>query len=152
MIPLIKNKRGFAARDFIVATLIFSGLLALYVIMVGSIANDYDNTNVIDPEFSEKFDTFSADTERAGEMLDSLQDEGGLSLVGTADLLFFGTFRVISLILESLRAAGSMLVSFPAYFGVPTAITAVFGVLLFTILTVLLVFIIISSVRSGRDL
>lgn len=146
------NKKGWVARDFVVALLLFSGCLALFVLMVGSLANDYDNTNVIDEEFSNKFDKFSNDTERAGEMWEAATGEGGLSLIGTADLLFFSTFRVISLVFSSVVAAGQQIVGFGEFFGIPSEVTSIFGVLIFSILSVIIVFIIISSVRSGREL
>lgn len=149
---MMKNKKGWVARDFVVASLIFSGVIALFVIMIGSLANDYDNTEIIDPEFSEKFDKFSEDTERASEMWESATSEDGLSLVGTADLLFFSTFRVISLVFSSVVATGRQLAGFGEFFGIPTEITSILMVLIFTILTVYIVFIVISSVRSGRDL
>jgi hypothetical protein len=151
MIPQ-NTKKGWVARDFIVAVLLFSGCLALFVVMIGSMSNDYDNPNIIDAEFSEKFDKFSEDTDRAGEMWEAATSEGGLSLVGTADLLFFSTFRVISLIFNSVVAAGQQLAGFGEFFGIPSEITGIFMVLIFSILTVLIVFIILSSVRSGREL
>jgi len=148
----LQNKRAWVARDFIIAMLIFSGSIALYVLMVGSIANDYDNPNIIDTNFSDKFDQFAEDTDRAGEMWNATTSEGGLSLVGTADLLFFSTFRVISLVFSSVVAAGAQLASFGTFFGIPSTISYVFMTLLFGILTVSIIFIIISSVRSGKEL
>ena len=147
-----QNIKGWVARDFIIAMLIFSGTIALFVIMVGSLANDYDNPNVIDPEFSASFDQFSEDTSRVGEMWNATTSEGGLSLIGTADLLFFSTFRVISLVFSSVVASGQQLASFGSFFGIPSEISAVFMVLIFGIITVMIVFIIISSVRSGKEL
>ena len=146
------NKKGWVARDFIIAMLMFSGVLAIWVLMIGSVANDYGNTDVIDPEFSEKFDKFSEETDRAGEMWEAATSEGGLSLVGTADLLFFSTFKVISLVFNSVVAAGQQMAGFGEFFGIPSEISTIFSVLFFTILTVSIVFIIISSVRSGREL
>ncbi len=146
------NKRGWVARDFIIAMLIFSATIALMVIMVGSMANDYDNPNIIDEEFSAQFDKFNEDTATASEMWNATTSEGGLSLVGTADLLFFSTFRVISLIFSSVVSAGSQLADFGTFFGIPTQITAIFMVLIFSALTVYIVFIVISSIRSGREL
>lgn len=147
-----KNKQGWVARDFIVAMLLFSGGIALFVLMVGSLANDYDNPNVIDSGFADKFDRFSEDTARAGEMWNATTSEGGLSLVGTADLIFFSTFRVISLVFSSVVAAGSQIASFGGYFGIPSEVTAIFGVLIFGVLTVLIIFIVISSVRGSERL
>lgn len=146
------NRKGWTTRDFIIGMLLFSGGVALFVMMFGALASDYDKDGIINPDFAEKFDKFESDTERAGEMWDALTSEGGLSLVGTADLLFFSTFRVISLVFNSVVAAGSQIAGFGEYFGIPTEVTAILGVLIFTILTVSIVFIVISSVRSGREL
>jgi hypothetical protein len=146
------NKRGWVARDFVIAMLIFSGVIGLFVVMIGSIANDYDNPNIVDEDFSAQFDKFDEDTARTAEMWNATTSEGGLSLVGTADLLFFSTFRVISLIFNGVVSAGSQMAGFGTFFGIPSSITSIFMVLIFSILTVYIIFIIISSVRSGREL
>ena len=146
------NKKGWVARDFIIAMLVFSGVLAMFVVMIGSVANDYDNTNIISPDFSDKFDKFSENVDTGGEMWAASTGEGGLSLFGTADLLFFSTFRVISLVFSSVVAAGQQMAGFGEFFGIPSEISSIFMVLIFTILTVSIVFIIISSIRSGKEL
>jgi hypothetical protein len=147
-----QNTRGWVARDFIIAMLLFSGSIALFVIMVGSLANDYDNPNVISSDFSTKFDRFSEDNSRIEEMWNATTSEGGLSLIGTADLLFFSTFRVISLVFSSVVASGQQLASFGSFFGLPSEVSSIFALLIFGILTVSIIFIIISSVRSGKEL
>jgi len=146
------NKRAWVARDFIIAMLIFSGGIALFVVMVGSIANDYDNPNIINTEFSNQFDKFEEENARSQEMWNATTGEGGLSLVGTADLLFFSTFRVISLVFNSVSAAWNQLASFGTFFRIPRAVSYIFMTLIFGILTVSIIFIIISSVRSGKEL
>jgi len=146
------NKKGWVARDFIIAMLIFSGVLALFVVMIGSLASDYGNTDVISPEFSQKFDKFSENVDTSGEMWGASTGEGGLSLVGTADLLFFSTFKVISLVFDSVSLAWTQMAEFGTFFGIPSVISNIFVGLIFSILTVSIVFIIISSIRSGREL
>ena len=146
------NKKGWVARDFIIAMLVFSGVLAMFVVMIGSIANDYDNTDIISPDFSDKFDKFSENVDTGGEMWAASTGEGGLSLVGTADLLFFSTFKVISLVFDSVNIAWTQMAEFGEFFGIPSVISNIFVGLIFTILTVIIVFIIISSIRSGREL
>jgi len=146
------NKKGWVARDFIIAMLVFSGVLAMFVVMIGSIANDYDNTDIISPDFSDKFDKFSENVDTGGEMWAASTGEGGLSLVGTADLLFFSTFKVISLVFDSVNIAWTQMTEFGEFFGIPSVISNIFVGLIFTILTVMIVFIIISSIRSGREL
>ncbi len=140
------------AKDFIVAMLIFSGVLALLVVMIGSFANDYDNPNVIDPEFSAKFDKFDNDTARIGSMWSALNAKDGLSLIGTAEVLFSSTLQVISLIFSSVTAAGKQIAGFGEYFGIPTAISQIFLVLIFATLTVYIVFIILNSTKSGTQI
>ena len=146
------NKKGWVARDFIIAMLIFSGVLALFVVMIGSLASDYGNTDVISPEFSQKFDKFSENVDTSGEMWGASTGEDGLSLVGTADLLFFSTFKVISLVFDSVSLAWTQMAEFGTFFGIPSVISNIFVGLIFSILTVSIVFIIISSIRSGREL
>jgi hypothetical protein len=149
---MINNKKAWVTRDFVVAMLIFSGVLGLFVVMIAGVANDYDNPNIIDPAFAEKFDRFTEEQSRATEMWEATSGEGGLSLIGTADLIFFSTFRVISLVFNSVVSAGQQLFGFGEFFGIPSEVSAILGVLIFAILTVLIVFIIISSVRSGKEL
>ena len=146
------NKKGWVARDFIIAMLVFSGVLAMFVVMIGSVANDYDNTNIISPDFSDKFDKFSENVDTGGEMWAASTGEGGLSLVGTADLLFFSTFKVISLVFDSVNIAWTQMAEFGEFFGIPSVISNIFVGLIFSILTVMIVFIIISSIRSGKEL
>lgn len=147
-----KNKKGWTSKDFVIAMLIFSGGIGLFMLMVGSLASDYDNSDVVNEDFSNKFDKFSEDTERAGEMWNATTSEGGLSLIGTTELLFFSTFQVISLIFNGVVAAGQQLAGFGEFFGIPTAVTSIFLVMIFSILTVFIIFTILSSIRSGKDL
>jgi len=146
------NKKAFSTMDFVIAMLIFSGVIALMVLAVGSMANDYDNTDIISADFSNKFDKFENDTARAGEMWDAVSGEGGLSLVGTVEILFFSTFRVISLVLTSIGEAGNQMFGIGDYFAIPSVVSGIFFMLLFSILTVIIIFKILSFVKGGRDL
>ena len=146
------NKKAFSTRDFVIAMLIFSGVIGLLVISVASIANDYDNPNIINPEFSSKFDNFENDTNRAGGMMDAITGEGGLSLVGTVEVVFFSTFRVISLVLSSIGEAGNQLKGIGVFFGIPLIVADLFFILIFSILTVIIIFKILSFIKGGVDL
>ena len=146
----IYNKKGFGAEQFVVTLLIVTGCLSLFVLMVGSAANDYDNTDVIDPAFSEQFDKFSETTDTAGEMYSSLNSEEGLSLVGASELFFTAGFSVISLVFSSITTASTLLFTFPVYFGMSTSASVIMMTLIFTILTVIIVFAIINSLRGNK--
>ena len=146
------NKKAFATMDFVIAMLLFSGAIALLVVAVGSMASDYDNDNVVSTDFSSKFDRFDNDTARAGEMWDAVTGDGGLSLVGTVEILFFSTFRVISLVFTSVGEAGNQLFGFGDYFAIPDAVSGIFFFLIFSVLTVIIIFKVLSFVKGGRDL
>lgn len=139
-------------RDFVIAMVIFSGLIALWTLAVGSMATEYNNENIVNQDFANNFNKFDNDTQRISEMWNATTGEGGLSLVGTADLIFFSTFRVISLVFNSVVAAGEQLFGVGEFFGIPSEVSSIFMVLIFSALTVLIIFIVLSAVRSGSDI
>jgi len=149
---IIQNKKAFSTMSFVVAMLLFSGVLALLILAVGSLANEYENPNVVNEEFAEKFDTFQQDQLRSEEMWNATTGEGGLSLVGSVEILFFSTFRVIQLVFSSVIEAGSQLFNLGEYFGIPSIVSNIFFILLFSALTVIIIFRILSFVKGGRDL
>jgi len=143
------NKKGFTAQNFIVALIIFTGVLSLFVLMIGSAANDYDNTNIIDEQFSEQFDKFDETTELAGDIYSSFNQSGG-SLIGTTELYFTAGFSVVSLIFTSVTTASGILLTFPTYFGFDTTASIIMMTIIFSILGVLIVFTIINSLRGNK--
>lgn len=148
----LTNKKGFSAMDYVVAALIFSGIIALLVVAVGSMASEYENTNVVNEKFAERFDKFENDTFRSEQMWNATTGEGGLSLVGSVEILFFSTFRVIALVFSSVVEAGSQLFGMGEFFGIPTAVSAIFFTLIFAILTTIIIFKILNSVKGTNPL
>ncbi len=130
---------------------LFGGIIALIVIMVGALADNYDNTDVVSEEFADSFDNYEETTQYAGDMFDSASGEGGISTVGTFDILFKSTFAVISLVFTSVENFGGQMLSFVGFFDIPTEVGFVFFGILGALITVMIVFIIISSV-SRRDI
>jgi hypothetical protein len=152
---MIKNKKGFTASSYLVAAIIFSAGIALFVVMVGSLSSDYGNTDIINPEFSDTFDRFDDETDTIGEMWKTIdpEEKKGLSLVtGVFEIFFKGTFTVISLVVSSVAAAGSQIFGFLEYFGIPTEISTIIGTLVFALLTVTIVFVVINAINAKKDL
>ena len=149
---ITQNKKAFSTMNFVVAMIIFSGVLALLILAVGSLANEYENPNVVNEEFAEKFDTFQQDQFRADEMWNASASNEGMTLIGSVEILFFSTFRVIQLVFSSVVEAGSQLFHLGEYFGIPSVVSNIFFILLFSILTVIIIFQILSFVKGGRDL
>jgi len=149
---IIQNKKAFSTMNFVVAMLIFSGVLALFILSVGSLANEYENTNVVNEEFAEKFDTFQQDKFRSEEMWNASTSDEGMTLIGSVEVLFYGTFQVISLIFSSVLEAGAQLFSLGGYFNIPWEVSAIFFGLIATTLSIIIIFQILSFVKGGRDL
>lgn len=147
----LNKKAQFLARDWVVGAILFSGVIALLVLQVGSMVDQYDAQNITSDEFSEKFNKFEDNTDIAKQMWNKTTGEGGLSTVGTFDILFKSTFSVISLVFSSVSLAGTQIFAFTEYFGVPSEVGFLFFSIMMSILSVIIVFIIISSV-SRRDL
>lgn len=145
------NKRGFIARDFVVAAIMFSGILSLIVLSVAAFANDYDNAAIVDPAFSEKFDRFDNNTKRVKEMFEAARTGEGITFAGSFDVLFTSTFTVIQLVFTAVFATGEQLFGFIEFFNIPDDVGGVFFVILLSVLSALMVFIIASAV-SRRDL
>lgn len=135
-----------------IAMLIFSAGIAIFFIMIQSMAVEYDNSNIIDENFNNSFNKFSNYTDKASAMYSNLTTGGGLKFADATELVFTGSFTVISLVFASVDIASSQLANFGSYFGIPKQLSDIFGVLIFTIIIVSLVFIIINSVRGGKEL
>ncbi len=138
--------------DLLVSLILFTGCLALFVAMIGSAANDYDNTEIIDPAFSDNFDKFSETTTISQEMYETMnkQNGTGLNLVGTSELFFTGGFGVINLLFSSITTAATILFTFPSYFGLDTTTSIIMMTMVFSILTVMIVFVVINSLRGNK--
>jgi len=145
------NKKGFIARDYIVATILFSGFLTLMIMSIGSLANDYDNPNVVDEDFSNNFNNFEETTQNAQDIYGSAKNGEGISFLGSFDVLFSSTFTIFALIFNAVSSTGTQLLGFSEFFGIDSGVAGVFFTILLSILSVIIVFIIISSV-SRRDL
>lgn len=146
------NKGQFLARDWIIATILFSGFIVLFVLAVGSLADEYGVADVVvSEEFSDTFDNFEDTTQNAQEMFEAASSKEGLSLEGTFEVLFSSTFTVISLVFTSVTSVAGQVFGFVEYFGIPSSVGATIGIILLSILSVIIVFIIVSSV-SRRDI
>lgn len=139
------------ARDWVIAAILFSGVIALFVLGLGSLVSDHGVDNIVDDDFSNSFDKFQNNTNIAEQMWNQSTGEGGLSTIGTFDILFKSTFGVLSLVFNSVKLAGTQMFSFVEYFSIPSEVGFTFFTILMSILSVRIVFIVISSV-SRRDL
>lgn len=146
------NRKGqFLARDWLMALVLFTGIIALATLMVTSTATEYENTGIIDEEILEDFGNLQDTTDIAGAAFDATNKQGALTITGSFSILFQSAFTVISLIFNSMAIATSQLTSFGDFLGVPKVVTNIIFPLIISLLTIALVFIIIST-TTRREL
>ena len=146
------NKRGWVAQDYVVGLILFSAIIALAYLAVGSLATDYDTPGIVDESFSEHYNKLNENTASAQEMLDATSSSEGLSIIGTADILLSSTFSVINLIFGSLTNVGGQVAHIGDDFGIPTSVTSIIFVTFLSILVVALIFIVVNAVNKTNRL
>lgn len=142
---------SWVMKDYVIAIILFSTVVALGYIMLNGLATDYSNTDIVDPKFSENYNKLSETTQVAENIRESISSEEGLGLIGTTEILLKGTFSVINLVLSSLTTLASQVFQMAITFEIPSEISGVILVAFLAIITVSIIFIIINYVnRSGR--
>lgn len=136
--------------DWVMAAVLFSGVIALLVLQAGAMVDTYNAENVTSEEFSNKFDKFTDNTNLAGQMWNQTSGEGGLSTIGTFEILLKATMGVISLVLTSVTLAGTQMFGFTEYFGIPSEVGFLFFTLLLTLLTIAIIFRVLSGINRSE--
>jgi hypothetical protein len=148
----IKNKKGFLLRDFIVVGIIFGLTISLYIIQVASIADNYDNTNIIDEDFAAHYDKLQSMKSNLDTSAKAVQDpEGGLDLVGAFNVAFNSVFTVIVMVWDGLSLYAGMATNLASDFSfLDKNVIIIFTTGLIAILTAYLIFVWLSSVTRGK--
>ncbi|MHA1482673.1 MAG: hypothetical protein ACTSQA_04450 [Candidatus Heimdallarchaeaceae archaeon] len=145
------SKKPFFPRDFIVSALLLSGIVALYVLGVAAVANNYDNTNIISEGFSENYDKLTETADDVEVSRRAVQSGEGLSFLGTFDVAFQSTFTVIRLLFSALNLYGNMTANIVSDFTfLDAGVIKIFLTVGLSIITILLVYAWISSISRGR--
>ena len=144
------SKKAFLTRDFVIAGILFSGLIALFVLAIAGIQQEYDSDLLTNEEFSENYDRLTKQTENIETAREAASAGEGLSFVGTFDVTFQSTFIVFQMVFSTLDLFGDMTSSFASDFGFDPTVTRIVFLIALSILTTILVWIIVSSISRGR--
>ena len=144
------NKKGFLTRDFVISGILFSGMVALFVLMIAGISDEYDSTLLVNEDFAANYDTLLEQTDRIETARETASAGDGLSFLGTFDVAFQSTFTVIQMVFQTLNLFGDMSGSFAEDFGVDPSIVRITFLIALSILTTIIVFVWISSISRGR--
>lgn len=146
----IKNKKSFLTRDFVMAGILFSGIIALWVLAVAGIQDEYDSTLLTNEEFARTYDRLTEQTDKIETARASASAGEGLSFIGTFDVAFQSTFTVIQMVFSTLNLFGDMAGSFAEDFGFDPTVTKTIFLIALALLTTAIVFIWISSISRGK--
>ncbi len=144
------TKKPFLTRDFIIAGLLFSGLIALWVLAIAGIQSEYDSTLLTNEKFASQYDRLTEQTAKVETARSAASAGGGLSFVGTFDVAFQSVFTVFQMIFSTLDLFGDMTGSFAEDFGLDPTVTKIGFRYVLGILTVLIVWNIVSSISRGK--
>lgn len=147
----LTQKRGFLLRDFVVVGLIFGIVVAMYVISVASIANNYNNQAMINPSFASHYSKLSDNLAKLNIGYSAVQGSGGLNLIGTFNVAFNSVFTVVAMVWDGILIYTGMAANVASDFSFldkSTVIMFLGGVI--AILTTYLIFIWLSSVSRGK--
>jgi len=144
------NNRGFLVRDYVVASIVLMGIIALAIIMIQGIAINYDSEELINEDFENNYNKFSNITAGVDTLWDTARSDEGLSFLGTLDLIFKATFTALELVYQSVIVMKDVFVNFAGDFGIPLPIASILFIMGFSIITVIIIYVWFSSVSSGR--
>ena len=144
------NKKPFLTRNFVIAGVLFSGIIALWVLAVAGISNEYDSILLTNEDFDETYNKLVEQTERIETARAAAAAGDGLSFIGTFDVAFQATFTVIQMVFQTLDLFGDITGSFAEDFGVDPTVTRITFLIALAILTTLIVFTWISSISRGK--
>ena len=144
------TKKPFLTRNFVIAGVLFSGIVALFVLAVAGISNEYDSVLLTNEDFGDTYDRLVTQTERIETARAAAATGDGLSFIGTFDVAFQATFTVIRMVFQTLDLFGDITGSFAADFGVDPTVTRITFLIALAILTTLIVWTWISSISRGK--
>ncbi len=146
----VTTKKSFLTRNFVIAGVLFSGIVALYVLAIAGISNQYDTSILTNEDFSDNYDRLIEQTNRIETARQTAAAGEGLSFIGTFDVAFQSTFTVIQMVFQTLNLFGDITGSFAEDFGIDPTVTRVTFLIGLAILTTLIVWNWISSISRGK--
>lgn len=148
---IYKQKKGFLLRDFVVAGIIFGMVIAFCIIMVASIANNYQNTDIISPTFAQHYSTMEQNLDKLSTSYNAAKGGSGLNLIGTFNVVFNSVFTVVAMVWDSLLIYSGMAQNVSSDFTFldqTTVLLFLTGII--AIVTAYLIFVWLSSVSRGK--
>lgn len=145
------DKKGWLLRDFVVTGLLFGLIVSLYILQVGSLADNYNNHEIVSDSFAAHYDQLNANKDNLETSFQSVKSGNGLDLVGTFNVAFNSVFTVINMMWDSLLIYTDMIPNVVGDFNFLDSTTIIIflsGII--AIITTYLIFIWLSSISRGK--
>ena len=147
----IINKKGFLLRDVVITGILFTGIMALFVLMIGSISSNYSKPEIVSPEFSTNYNKLLNLTNQVEISRSETSQGQGFSLIGSFDIAWNSIFTVVSLVFSTLSLYGTMASTMISQFTfIPANVIFIFMQIALSIFTAYIVFTWMSSVLRGK--
>jgi hypothetical protein len=147
----MQSKKGWLIRDFVLVGIVFGLIITLYVFAVAGIADNYNNSNMVNPTFSANYNKLQNNLNELDTSFKAVKGGNGLNLIGTFNIAFNSVFTVISMVWNGLLVYTGMAGSLVSDFTFLDAnVVGKFLAGLIAMLTVTLIFIWLSSVTRGK--
>lgn len=143
----MKAKYGIELRYWVISLILFSGAFAMLVLSFHDVATGYDALNKTIPEIEERYNKLNQQKELVSGFQQTVSGSEGLKLLNVLGTVFTATIGVLNAVLSSITFIPTMFASFASDFGIPTAVTNLFFVVLSLILLTLIIFAILNAIR-----
>jgi len=144
------NKKGFLARHWIVAFVLFSAVIGLGFLAVKGISNQYGKNEIINENFDDSYNKFEDVSDKVNRMREETTNSSGLSFISGLDVVFTSTAGVIQLTFSTLTLPSEMLNQLVIDMGAPKVVGDILYALPLIIITTMIVYIIVSYVGRGK--
>jgi hypothetical protein len=148
-----ENVKGFLLRDFIIAGVLFSGVVAIVVLMIFGMSENYPSSDLSNPAFSGRYNNLNTQTESIELIRNTTLSNEGLTFQGAFNVAFGSTFTAIRVIFGSLNLFSSMTANFiqdSSGLNLDPRIITILMTMFISIVCVVLLFVWLSSVARGR--
>jgi len=148
---IFKQKKGWLLRDFVAVGIIFGLVVAMYVLMVAAVANNYNNQDIISQNFASHYSNLDTNLNQLSTSYSTVKGSGGLNLIGTFNVAFNSVFTVVAMVWEGVAIytgmAGNVTSDF-SFLDQTTVLLFLSGIIM--LLTSYLIFVWLSSVSRGK--
>ena len=150
----MKSRKGMLVRDVVIGGILFTGIIAIFVILVANMAINYNNPNMVSQSFSQNYNKLQQLTQGANGLSvsqNSVENVSGMQLQGNFDVAFSSTWIVFNMIwgtVDTFTSAGASFISDFTF--LDAGVIKLLIYILISLLITIVIFNIISSVTRGR--